>query len=81
MQKHKHNKEHNNCSEINCHTSSFAHIKRMYHICDYVRSNSYIKVITINHSIIYKQELNQLHCPEPEYGGRKPPNLFFKAVF
>jgi hypothetical protein len=53
----------------------------MYHICDYVRSNSYIKVITINHSIIYKQELNQLHCPEPEYGGRKPPNLFFKAVF
>jgi len=53
----------------------------MYHTCDNVRSISYIRGITINHLIIYKQKLNQLHCHETEYGSQKPPNLFLKNVF
>jgi hypothetical protein len=54
----------------------------MYHTCcDYVRSISYIRDITINRSIIYKQELNQVHCPEPEYDSRKPHKQFFENMF
>ena len=53
----------------------------MYHICDYVRNISYIVVVTVHLSITYKEELNQLRCPEAEYGSRKLPNLYFKNTF
>ena len=49
----------------------------MYHICDYVRNISYIVVVTVHLSITYKEELNQLRCPEAEYGSRKTLNHFF----
>jgi hypothetical protein len=53
----------------------------MYHTCDYLRSISFIRGITTNHSIIYKEELNYLQFTEPKYGSRKPPKLFFLNMF